>query len=597
MTQSHDDMPANPSGNRPFDAVLRIRLSRREVLSGGLAGAAAFLAPGALRAAAPASKGDLIGFTPVAVDDGGGPRPAISPDYEFQVLVPWGDPLQPGGPAFRWPPNAADQAEQLGIGHDGLAFFTIDGANDHGLLVLNHEFGRNRHVLGKRAPASLDEVRVSQHAHGVSVVAIRRIDGRWDSVASPFARRIHANTPVAFSGPAADHPLLQNPSADEPRGTLNNCACGTTPWGTYLTCEENFQGYFGATRPWKPSDVEARYGLRAKGFNYGWEAFDPRFELNHPDHANEANRFGWVVEIDPFDPDHVPVKRTALGRFKHEGIAITEGRDGRLVGYMADDQAFEYLYKFVTDDDWRTLRDRGQSPLDHGRLYVARFNDDGTGTWRELTLDNPALAARFGSQAEVLVHARIAADLLGATPMDRPEWTTVAPDGRVYCALTNNRARRVPDAANPLAPNPDGHVIRWRDADDHLGTTFTWDIFLVAQETHGTEATFSDPDGVWADPDGRLFILTDGGQQAGLNNQLLVADTATGEVRRLLTGVPGCEVTGIAMTPDRRTAFVNLQHPGNGDPNKSTFPSNVPGTVPRDATIALWRKDGGVVGS
>ena len=597
MTESHDDMPANPSGNRPFDAVLRIRLSRREVLGGGLAAAAAFLAPGALRATASASKGDLIGFTPVAVADGGGPRPAISPDYDFQVLVPWGDPLQPGGPAFRWPPNAADQAKQIGIGHDGLNFFPIDGANNHGLLVLNHEFGRNSHVLGKRTPASRDDVRVSQHAHGVSVVAIRRVDGRWLTVASPFARRIHVNTPVTFSGPAADHPLLRTESSDPPRGTLNNCACGTTPWGTYLTCEENFQGYFGATRPWQASEAEARYGLRAKGFGYGWEVFDPRFDLAHPDHANEANRFGWVVEIDPFAPDSAPVKRTALGRFKHEGAAVTEGRDGRLVAYMADDQAFEYLYKFVSDDDWRTMRDRGESPLDHGRLYVARFNDDGRGDWLELTLANPALAARFGSQAEVLVHARIAADLLGATPMDRPEWTSVAPDGRVYCALTNNRARRAPDAANPLAPNPDGHIIRWRDADDHLGTTFTWDIFLVAQDTHGTEATFSDPDGVWADPDGRLFILTDGGQQAGLNNQLLVADTATGEVRRLLTGVPGCEVTGIATTPDRRTAFVNLQHPGNGDPNKSTFPSTQPGAVPRDATIVLWRKDGGIVGS
>ena len=595
MSKPDDEPFANMTDNRPFHALLQARLTRREVLVGGLAGAAAFLAPGALRATDAATGNALLGFTPVAIADGRGPWPAISPDYAFQVLVPWGEPIRPGGPAFAWPPNAADQAAQLGIGHDGLAFFPIDGASDHGLLVLNHEFGRNRHVLGKRAPTTLEEVRVSQHAHGVSVVAIRRVDGRWRTVESPYARRIHANTPVAFAGPAAGHPLLRTTA--EPRGTLNNCACGTTPWGTYLTCEENFHGYFGTTRPWTPSAAQVRYGFGREGAGYGWKDFDPRFDLTDPDHANEANRYGWVVEIDPFDPNHVPVKRTALGRFKHEGAAVTVGRDGRVVAYMADDQAFEYVYKFVSDDDWRTLRARGQSPLDHGRLYVATFHDDGSGEWRELALENPVLAARFGSQAEILVQARIAADLLGATPLDRPEWTTVAPDGRVYCALTNNRARRVPDAANPLAPNPDGHVIRWRDAYDHLGTTFTWQIFLLAEDTHGTEATFSDPDGVWADPDGRLFILTDGGQRDGLNNQLLVADTATGELRRLLTGVPGCEVTGITMTPDRRTAFVNIQHPGNGDPKRTTFPSNVPGTVPRDATIVLWRKDGGIVGS
>ncbi|HBA32660.1 MAG TPA: phosphatase, partial [Gammaproteobacteria bacterium] len=240
----------------------------------------------------------------------------------------------------------------------------------------------------------------------------------------------------------------------------------------------------------------------------------------------------------------------------------------------------------------------GKSPLDEGRLYVAKFNDDGSGEWLELTIKNPVLAQHFNDQAEVLTYARLAADRLGATPMDRPEWTTVAPNGDVYCTLTNNSKRKDANAANPLAPNADGHIIKWRDSDNRLGTQFTWEIFLIAQDTHGTENTFSDPDGIWADPDGRLFIQTDGGQKDGLNNQLLVADTTTGELRRLFTGVTGDEITGITTTPDRRTLFINTQHPGNGDPAKTNFPAQPDGkTIPRDATIVITRKDGGIVGS
>ncbi len=312
---------------------------------------------------------------------------------------------------------------------------------------------------------------------------------------------------------------------------------------------------------------------------------------------NEENRFGWIVEIDPMDAAQVPVKRTALGRVKHEGIALTVGKGGRVVGYMGDDQRFDYIYRFVSDRNWRTMREEGVSPLDEGKLYVARFNENGTGDWLELTIENPALAERFSSQAEVLVYTRLAADILGATPMDRPEWTTVAPNQDVYCTLTNNSRRTEADAANPLAPNADGHIIRWRDTAFHTGLRFTWDIFVIAETTHGTEQSFSDPDGLWADPDGRLFIQTDGGQTDGLNNQLLVADTVTGELRRLLTGVTGDEVTGITTTPDRRTLFVNLQHPGNGDPTATTFPANDEVSVPRDATLVIRRKDGGIIGS
>ena len=605
----NDDQICNPSQNQPFAEVLRCYLSRREVLIGTLAlGVSSFLPPlagarpGPDRAQEGADRGRLIGFEPVSVADGSGPWPAISQDYRFEVLIPWGEPLEPQGPAFRYPPNAADQAVQVGIGHDGMWFFPFaDGGSEHGLLAVNHEFGRNRHVLGKSRPDSLADVRVSQHAHGVSIVEIKKIQGRWRPVTSEYARRIHVNTPMTFSGPAAGHPLLQTKSGNAALGTVNNCSSGPTPWGTYLTCEENVNGYFGVTdgeTSWAPTPEQARYGFSEDGFGYGWHRFDRRFDLSDRDFINEENRFGWVVEIDPFDPTQTPVKRTALGRFKHEGATTVIGKDGRVVVYMGDDQRFDYIYKFVSAGPCQRLLEQGRSPLDEGSLYVARFHDDGTGEWLELSVGNPVLARRFRDQAEVLTYARVAADLLGATPMDRPEWTSVAPDGTVYCTLTNNGLRIAANAANPLAPNLDGHIIRWRDTEEFTGSRFTWDIFLIARDSHGTEHTFSDPDGIWADPDGRLFIETDGDQPGDLNNQLLVADTGTGALARLFTGVTGCEVTGLAVTPDRRTLFCNIQHPGNGDPTRTNFPARFDGeTVPRDATIVITRKDGGIVGS
>jgi len=325
---------------------------------------------------------------------------------------------------------------------------------------------------------------------------------------------------------------------------------------------------------------------------------DRRFDLSDVDYRNEENRFGWVVEIDPFDATQTPIKRTALGRIKHENVEIVVGQDNRIVAYMGDDQRFDYIYKFVSARDWKQMRREGISPLDEGKLYVARFDDDGTGKWVELTIDNPAIAAHFTSQADVLIFTRLAADLVDATPMDRPEWISVARNQDVYCTLTNNSRRTDADAVNPLAPNPDGHIIRWRDTERHTGLSFSWEIFLIAQDTHGTEDSFSDPDGLMVDRDGRVFIQTDGGQQDGLNNQLLVTDTSGNNIRRLFTGVTGDEITGITMTSDRRTMFVNIQHPGNGDPSVTNFPAPQDGvTVPRDCTIVITRKNGGIVGS
>ncbi|MGV3592908.1 MAG: PhoX family protein [Gammaproteobacteria bacterium] len=584
-----DDSSSNDSANRPFHDVLTTYASRRKLIGGSGLAIAGFLAGEPLDALADGlqrngSGGTLMNFTPVPVAGGGGRTPRIAPEYTYDVLIPYGSPIAP------------NKFEVVGIGHDGMWYCPIgsgNSRNSHGVLVVNNEYGDNIVVLGKNTPSNLDEVRQSQYMHGVTIVEIQRTgkgNGKWRTTGRHgLARRIHVNTPVAFSGPVAASPLLQNAANNPYQGTVNNCANGHTPWGTCLTCEENFNAYFGARAPWTPNPMQRRYGMSAAS-SYGWHLFDERFDLSNPDYANEANRFGWIVEIDPARPHSQPVKRTALGRFKHEGIAIVEGPDGRIVGYMGDDERFDYIYKFVSADNWRVMRARGLSPLDHGTLYVARFDDAGTGEWLELTIDHPLIAAEFSTQAEVLTYARRAADLVGATPMDRPEWTTVAPNGLVYCTLTNNSNRGrsgVPGAtaANPQAPNPDGHIIRWLDSDGHVGLTFQWEIFMLASATHGTEASFASPDGLWADPDGRLFIQTDGAQHDGLNDQMLVADIYTGEIRRLFEGVWGAEVTGIAVTPDRKTMFVNLQHP---DPTAN------PG---RDATIVIMRKDGGIVGS
>ncbi|MBN1238696.1 MAG: PhoX family phosphatase [Gammaproteobacteria bacterium] len=594
MKNREDVEKSNRSDNRPFSSVLTSYSSRRRVLRGSLELAAAVFFASSPAMAEPKGKArgrsKLIDFEPVPVEGGGGAMPRIAEDYEMQFIIPWGDPINPSsGPAFDWPPSAADQALQIGKGHDGMWYFPLDKSGNRGLLALNHEYGFRIDFTGDFSnpfrAESLDEVRVSQHAHGVSILELASVNGQWQHVDSGYSRRIHVNTPVEFSGPAAHSPRLQNPAGNPPAGTLNNCSNGHTPWGTYLTCEENVHFYFGDPGgTFVPDEFQQRYGFP---FDFhGWAAFDPRFDLGNADYANECNRFGWVVEIDPTDPTAPPVKRTALGRFRHEGCAVTVGRGGRAVGYMGDDENGEYLYKFVSDKNWEALRAQGLSPLDHGKLYAARFDDDGTGEWLLLSLENPLLAAEFNDEADVLMFARKAADIVGATPLGRPEWTAVGPDEQVYATLTAGH-------------DGEGSILRWRDSDHHVGTRFEWDVFVIASDTFDTEATFNEPDGLWADPDGRVFIQTDGrGQPSGLNDQMLVADSATGEIRRLFEGVPGCEVSGITVTPDRRTMFINVQHPGEFT-GGTTFPHDpsegIP--VPRDATVVIRRKDGGIVGS
>ncbi len=373
---------------------------------------------------------------------------------------------------------------------------------------------------------------------------------------------------MRLSGPAAGDARLMtsaDPTGRRVLGTINNCAMGYTPWGTYLACEENFNGYF--RKLGAPTPLEQRYGINASGAGYLWHTTDLRFLADGE--PNEANRFGWVVEIDPFDPNSTPVKRTALGRLKHEGAWVQEARDGRVVVYTGDDQANEYIYRYVSRLPWRLARRLGISPLNDGVLYVAKFNADGTGVWLPLTPSNPALTG--WSLADILINTRGAADLAGATKMDRPEWIDTFPDSLTAIAtLTNNSSRTAAtvDAANPRAPNTYGHIIQWKYRRDFSEPTFYWDIFALggdpANPAHGSTIIgdkFGSPDGLYVAPSGRLWIQTDvsgstinSGAYAGFgNNQMLCADPRTRETRRFLVGPNICEITGVFVTPDERT--------------------------------------------
>ncbi len=637
-----DDISSNPSTATSFAEVVQSRFSRRSALTGGMGVAAGFLttsiatAPAASAAsaapaspAAPAATGShskrLLGFTPVplsTVDE-----VIVPAGYTATAFIPWGTPILGRFPKFVPGGNtAAEQEQQIGMHHDGMHYFPIGRGregNQRGLLVVNHEYTDEGYlhtgttVVPPLESWTLEMVRKSQAAHGVSVVEIRRSKyGQWAVARSKLNRRITATTPMSFSGPAARHRLLRttaDPKGKRPLGTINNCSHGVTPWGTYLTCEENFNGYFGvdpgAYTP-EQASLTSRYGVG--GDRNRWATKDERFVVT-PEEPNEPNRFGWVVEIDPFDPDSTPVKRTALGRLKHEGAYAHVSKRGQVVVYTGDDQVNEYMYKFVSSGSWKSLRARGRSPLDEGTLYVAQFDDDGSGRWLPLVYGKGPLTAAngFADQGDVLVKARLAASALGATPMDRPEWATVDPNtGMVYLTLTNNTSSaKQPSAANPRTPNSWGHIIRWQEArGDHAATTFEWDLFAIAGQgrssgdgsTIADEDAFGSPDGLWADPDGRVWIQTDGTQPAGANDQMLAADpyrtdgSGIPEIRRFLTGVPNCEVTGVVTTPDQRTMFVNIQHPGDG--GGSTWPADGTST-PRSATVIVTKDSRGVIGT
>ncbi|TAH46066.1 MAG: DUF839 domain-containing protein, partial [Betaproteobacteria bacterium] len=387
----HDDLPSNLSDNEHFQHIVDRTVSRRGFLKSGLGlGATAFLAaPLAAFAGNGYShigdrgprlqmKPPRIGFTPVATSSAD--TVVVPEGYRAQVFARWGDALFADSPA--WRPDGSnsgeDQGRQIGDNHDGMHFFPLHGkSSTEGLLVMNHEYTNYEYLFGAEftSPWTADKVLKAQNAHGVSVLHVRRQAGKWDVVRnSKYNRRITGNTPMQLSGPAAGHALLRtkaDPNGMRVLGTLNNCANGITPWGTYLTCEENFNGYFGTTSGADGRDeAMRRYGISARGTSYRWEEFDDRFD--YAKEPNESNRFGWVVEIDPYDPQATPVKRTALGRFKHENAAYAFARDRRVVVYMGDDQANDYIYKFVSEQRFIPGQEASNRRLlDHGRLYVA----------------------------------------------------------------------------------------------------------------------------------------------------------------------------------------------------------------------------------
>jgi secreted PhoX family phosphatase len=666
----HDDEMSNHSSNTHFNEIVDRRYGRREMLKGslGLAMTSLFAAPAALAttgapggagpAFGPGGKGGRVelGFTPIPTNRLD--TVTVPPGYRAQTFLPWGTPITGSYPAYRdgGLNTGAEQAQQMGMHHDGMHYFPFgrgEVANRRGILCINHEYidQNAMHpngatlVNGNRTVA--DEVLKEINAHGVSVVEVRKgASGDWELVRSVYNRRITAQTPMEISGPARGYRKLRtrfSPAGTRTRGTINNCAHGYTPWGTYLTCEENWAGYFSNRDPAAQRPREhTRYGVSSGFGRYRWETvtdttgndtfrrFDARSSgaSETQDYRNEPNCQGWVVEIDPFNPTATPVKRTALGRFAHEGAWLAPPKAGKqLVWYQGDDAQNEYIYKFVTRDVYNPARSNG-SMLDNGTLYVARFNANGTGDWLALDVNDPAFVNAaaaagvvFENQADVLVNTRLAADVVGATKMDRSEWGSVHPHtGEVYMTLTNNsnRSAAAADAANPRGPNPYGHIIRWReDGNDHAGLTFQWDIFAfggpLAPDANGQTGSaiardgtvipltadniFASPDGLWIDQFGICWIQTDmsGSQLAAGpfgNNQMLAADTETGDIRRFFVGPPGCEVTGVVSTNDGKSMFVNVQHPGEGGP--SSWPN---GGRPRSATVVVTKVDGGIVGT
>lgn len=708
---NHPVEDSNPTTNTTIEEVIQRRISRRQVLSGGLSVTAVSLL-GSLGLAGcsdnnndsppDSGTGDMpqtpmaLGFA--AVTKSLADRVVLPEGYSAQVLYALGDPLSAnlsdyqndGQDDGHWDRRSGDH-------HDAMAFFPLpkgSGSSDRGLLAVNHEeitevyLHETGPTVDENGMRPLAEVLKEQYAIGVAVVELRKTGNSWSVVRdSGLNKRWHVNSPMEISGPARGSSLLRTAGSSDgvtTFGTINNCGNGVTPWGTYLTGEENFFAYFTLDDEASDSDELARYGMASgkRLFNYkDWDkaegagGLQSRFNASRleasadADYRNEPNHFGYVVEIDPYNPDATPKKRTAIGRFSHEGAWFAPAVEGQpLVCYSGDDARNEYIYKFVSARNWEAADasgslDVGDKYLDNGTLYAARFNEDGSGEWLALTTDNPALQGM--SADEIAIFTRLAADRAGATPMDRPEWGGVNPtNSEVYFALTNSRssssgrgqggsASEARNAANPRSYNSDGdpsvadgningHVIRWKET---AGSAFTWDIYAFGARSAYTDPQvnisalddsndFSSPDGLWFDQRGMLWLQTDDGAYTDVTNCMMLAavpgtvgdgsEVAVGgadgvsvttyagatpgdNMRRFLVGVPGSEITGVDMTPDNRSMFVNIQHPGEygslddiqsnwPNPNGNALQDPIAGQRPRSATIVITRDDGGEIG-
>ena len=679
----------NTTTNEYFGDIVTRTLGRRSILKAGAAalvvGAVGtpLLAPSAASAKvrptaaeAGSNSGTGLRFTPIPPTDATYDNVVVPAGYDWQLVARWGDPVENGAPAWRYDEQTpAAAARQFGYNCDFIGYLPLGrggpaAQSARGLLTVNHEYTEPERMFPgylERADTDAEgnvtafnptrqEVRIELAAHGMSVVEVRRTKGGAVRVVdgSRFNRRITATTPMRLTGPAAGHDLLKtsdDPTGTRVRGTLNNCAGGQTPWGTVLSAEENFNQYF-ANRAAMPEgetkEAHARYGLPDEASDRRWEAFYDRFDLTKE--PNEPYRFGWIVEVDPSDPDFVPRKRTALGRFKHEGADIALADDGRVVAYMGDDERFDYVYKFVSKRKFRQGdRAHNLTLLDEGDLYVARFdgdsppadleryNDpdnpgrmpadrrfDGSGRWLPLIRNGESQVPGF-SVAEVLIKTRLAADVVGATKMDRPEdiqRNTV--NGRVYMAMTNNTRRGVEgnpgvDEANPrrvdetgaTTGNKYGHVVELTENGNDPGArTFAWRLFIVCGNPEDPTTFFSGfdkdavspiacPDNLAFDGNGNLWISTDGQPgtigRADAFHAVAVQGPERGRTRQFLSVPAGAEASGPEFTPDQRNLFCSVQHPGEG------FESHWPDfnrNPPRPSVIAVFKTSGdGPIGS
>ncbi|MDX3908799.1 MAG: PhoX family phosphatase [Sphingobium sp.] len=606
--------PTIDMGNPSLEALVAANPARRTILRNGLLGLSVLPLMGMLGACGEDDGSSTPTPTPTP-----GPTPTpttsfavnfasvpanlddkvtVPAGYTVDVLFSAGDIVETGAPGYKGAFQPSSETEkQAGGNHDGMEYFELAGVDPNvgGLMAINHEFPDLNILFAGNIdnPAALtaEQRALALSAVGVSVVEVAKgSDGKWAvKQGSKFNKRYTGNSFYRPAGPAAGQ------LSTRIKGTLNNCASGRTPWGTYLTCEETTDNYIDTAQP--------------------------------------DNDYGWVVEIDPYQELAQPTKRTAMGRFDHENVAAMADSSNRTAFYMGDDGTPGCIYKFVPDRAFSsTNRALNTDLLDFGTLYVARFNADGTGEWRALVQGTnglvvgaidpgnvsqgptPPTPVNFPNQSEVLINTKVAARVAGGTIMDRPEWITVAPDNSaVFCTLTNNSGRRVTDAANPRVTNRHGHIIKWKEAGNSpLATTFTWEIFVLAGDpalaAGGANLvgdikgdTYSSPDGIRIDPKGRLWVQTDHSipGTSGLtgksiedvfgHNAMFYVDQVTKQTKRFLVGPEGCEITGIAYTPDLATFFVNIQHPTKAWP--------VAGQQPRSSTIVVRRTDAQPVGN
>jgi uncharacterized protein len=644
MTRHNPADIRSKSPSDPFHQVLGDRLSRRSLLTGAAAAiGASAIAPGfvgsifggeAMAASSPSTL--TFGELKRVYDQ----THHIAEGYRADILMRWGDKVAGDAPDFDiGAQSAASAAKQFGYNNDFVAYLPLplgSQSSDRGLLYANHEYP-NPHIMfpglitteddsGKAVSA--EQVAIEMASMGASIVEIANESGVWKAVpGSAMNRRIDLNTEMRIAGPAAGHALMKtaaDPTGTKAIGTGSNCGGGMTPWGTVLTCEEFAYEFFAgeaAKTPFK--DHVERIGYEASDY-YGIARFHDRFNIEKE--PNEFNRFQWVVEIDPYDPASVPVKRTALGRFGHEGSTVVVNKDGRVVVYMGDDDHMEYLYRFVSKGAFSaTDRAANSALLDDGDLAVAKFEADGTLNWLPLTHGQGPLTADkgFADQGEVLIKARQAGDALGATPMDRPEDFEANPvTGRVYAVMTKS-AKRKPETVNAANTRPEnkwGHIVELippgagKDA-DHAAAQYKWDILILCGDPAKPETGamfhpetsadgfFMTPDNIAFDPKGRMWVATDGMNAFDLADGIFGVDTdGPGRAlpRSLFSAPSGAECTGPAFTPDGKTMFVAVQHPGENSDNidklTTRWPDFKDGMPPRPSVVAITRADGGEIG-